>query len=228
MGVLMIRLILCAAALVAPMPVAAQEMVTIAAPATDNVLRAGAKIPVRTLVELTTVKKALKVGDRINIETAEPIMEGSNVVIPAGTPGIAELTSVRNKGMWGKSGFIEGRVLYLRLAGRQIRMTGAFNDKGVTGTAAVVGAIALVPVVGFFTTGTSANIPQGSILQAFLDEDIPFSVGPAAPVPAVVATPAAPAAPTVMPAVVKTTTAAASGAGASMVDASLEIKATPQ
>ena len=51
-------------------------------------------------------------------------------------------------------------------------MTGTFDDKGVTGTAAVVGAILLVPVVGFFTTGTSARIPVGSPIKAFVGEDV--------------------------------------------------------
>lgn len=184
----MIRTLLCAAALAAPSVALAQTPVTITPASNSNVLRAGERIPVRTLVDMTTKKKALKVGDRVNVETAENVMVGSNIVIPAGTPGVAEITSVRNKGMWGKSGFIEGRVLYIRMNGRQIRMTGTFNDKGVTGTAGVVGAIALVPIAGFFTTGTSASIPLGSIIPAFLDEDIAFTVAEPAPLPTVVAT----------------------------------------
>jgi hypothetical protein len=175
----MIRILICVAVLAAPAAVHAQNPVTIAAPVEGNVLRAGVKVPVRTLQELTTKKKALKAGDRINVEVAEAVMSGTNVVIPAGTPGMAEITTVRNKGMWGKSGYIEGRILYLRLGGRQVRLTGTFNDKGVTGTAGVVGAIAFVPVAGFFTTGTSANIANGSILPAFLDEDLAFNVAPA-------------------------------------------------
>lgn len=57
---------------------------------------------------------------------------------------------------------------------RSIRLTGTFDDKGVTGTAGVVGAAVLVPVAGFFLTGTSAKIPMGSGLKAFLDEDVAF------------------------------------------------------
>lgn len=207
----MIRALICAAALVAPAIAYAQAPVTIAPAVEGNVLRAGAKVPVRTLVELTTKKKAVKSGDRVNIETAEAVMLGNNIVIPAGTPGMAEVTSVRNKGMWGKSGFIEGRVLYLRLAGRQVRLTGTFNDKGVTGTAGVVGAIAFVPIAGFFTTGTSASIPQGSIIPAFLDEDLPFTVAAAPSVAPIEATP------TPAPAPVATAKPVA------MVDPSLEI-----
>lgn len=175
----MIKALICVAALAAPTVAYAQSPVTIAGPVDGNILRAGVKLPVRTMQELTTKKKALKAGDRINVEVAEAVMSGTNIVIPAGTPGMAEITTVRNKGMWGKSGYIEGRVLYLRLGGRQVRLTGTFNDKGVTGTAGVVGAIAFVPVAGFFTTGTSAMIPNGTILPAFLDEDLAFTVATA-------------------------------------------------
>ena len=34
------------------------------------------------------------------------------------------------------------------------------------------GAVLLVPVVGFFVTGTSARVASGSVAGAFLDEDI--------------------------------------------------------
>jgi len=61
-------------------------------------------------------------------------------------------------------------------------MTGSFDDKGVTGTAGVVASIAFVPIAGFFVTGTSAKIPAGSGVKAFLDEDLTIAVPQ--PVPA--------------------------------------------
>ncbi len=115
-----------------------------------------------------------------------------NVVIPAGSPAVGEITEVRNKGMWGKSGRINARVLYVRANGRQIRMTGSLDDKGTTGTAGVVGAVALLPIAGFFMTGTSAEIPLGAPVNAFVDEDISVAVVPAS-APMIVA-PAAPVA----------------------------------
>jgi len=115
-----------------------------------------------------------------------------NVVIPAGSPAVGEITEVRNKGMWGKSGRINARVLYVRANGRQIRMTGSLDDKGTTGTAGVVGAAALLPIAGFFMTGTSAEIPLGAPVNAFVDEDISVAVVPAS-APMIVA-PAAPVA----------------------------------
>jgi len=48
--------------------------------------------------------------------------------------------------------------------------------QGVTSTAGVVTAIALLPIAGFFVTGTSAQIPAGSGGKAFLYEDLTIAV----------------------------------------------------
>ncbi len=146
----------------------------------ENILRSGTPIPLKTREQLTTKGKDLRVGHRFQMEVAEAVLVNGVVVIPVGSPATGEVTDVRNKGMWGKSGKINARPLYVRANGRQIRLTGQMDDKGVTGTAAVVGAIVFVPVAGFFMTGTSADIPIGSPVQAFIDEDVPFAVSAAA------------------------------------------------
>lgn len=158
--------------------------------ANTRIIRGGAQIRVQFLYEITTEDKASKVGDRPRLEVFENVVVDGVTVIPKGTPVVGELTAVRNKGMWGKSGKLEGRILNMSLNGRTIRMSGAFDDKGVTGTAGVVAAVALVPVVGFFVTGTSARIPAGGQVSAYIDEDIVFTVTPSsAPAPIEVAAP---------------------------------------
>ncbi|QXF13889.1 hypothetical protein HBA51_00895 [Sphingopyxis terrae subsp. terrae] len=142
--------------------------------------------------EVTTKKKAARVGQRFMMEVAEPVVVNSVTVIPAGTPAWGEITNVRNKGMWGKSGKLDARILYLRINGRQIRLTGTFDDKGVTGTAGVVGAVALVPIAGFFVTGTSATLPKGGTVGGFIDEDVELAFANAAPAPLQVPAAAAP------------------------------------
>lgn len=177
-----------AAALIA-MPVAAQtapSIPAIAAPATSNaVLRAGTPIQLQMMEEVTTKKKAAKVGQRFMLEVTAPVEVNGVVVIPAGTPAWGEIVSVRNKGMWGKSGHLEGKLLFARVNGRQIRLTGTFDDKGKTGTAGVVGAVAFLPVAGFFLTGTSAVLPKTMPVGGFIDEDVPLAMAntEAAPMP---------------------------------------------
>ena len=170
----------------------AQTPMMVGAPSA-SMLRAGTSVRLKTITELTTNGKKLKVGDRFDLEVSEPVSLNGLVVIPAGSRAVGEVTSVRNKGMWGKSGNIDGRVLFVRANDKQIRMTGALNDKGKTGTAAVVGAIALIPVAGFFMTGTSAVIAPGTQVAGYLDEDVPVAFAPGMQAaPMVVSTPAAP------------------------------------
>jgi hypothetical protein len=172
---------------VAPAPVQA----TIVAPATQNVLRAGTEVPLRMEESLDSNDKALREGQQVRMSVASDVRLGNLVVIPAGSPATAEITDLRRKGMWGKSGRINARVLNVRVADRLIRLTGTFDDKGVTGTAGVVAAVAFVPIAGFFMTGTSAKIPAGGGVKSFLDEDLTIATPAPASALGVVAVPAA-------------------------------------
>lgn len=174
-------------ALVLGAPSMAQVPLSASVAGTSTTLRAGMAVPMKTMVELTTNGKKMAVGQRVQLEVAEAVQVSGQTVIPAGTTGVGEITSVRNKGMWGKSGAFTGRVLYIRVGDRQIRMSGTFDDKGKTGTGGVIAAVALIPLAGFVTTGTSAKLPLGAPVSAFLDEDVPIALAsaPAAPLQAV-------------------------------------------
>lgn len=174
--------------LVVPSAIAAQSVapppstaaITIG-PTAPNVLRTGTAIQLRIEEALTTEAKVLRVGQHFQLTVAEPLLVAGQTIIPAGTPAVGEITEVRNKGMWGKSGHLTASLLYVSINGRQIRLNGTFDDKGVTGTAGVVAAVALVPVVGFFTTGTSARIPVGAQVKGFIGEDVPLVFSEPAP-----------------------------------------------
>jgi len=166
----------------------------ISAPATTNaILRVGTEIPLRLSEELTTKGKKLRVGQRFHLETSEPVLVQGVTVIPVGSPAVGEITDVRNKGMWGKSGHLGARLLYVTVNGRQIRLSGAFDDKGVAGGvgAALVSGIVFLPA-GFFMTGTSALVPAGTVVKSFVDEDVPLAMPVAAQAPLAVAAPSAP------------------------------------
>lgn len=185
------QIISIAAALCLGMPAAVigQTPLTIGNATASNILRAGTQVPLKLVSELTTNGKRLRVGDRFNLEVSEAVRLNNRVVIPAGSIAVGEITSVRNKGMWGKSGNIDGRVLYVRANGQQIRLSGGLHDKGTTGTGAVVGAVVLLPLAGFFMTGTSATLPAGTQVIGYLDEDLPVVFAEGAP-PAAMVVPA--------------------------------------
>lgn len=180
----------------------AAPQAVIVSPPTQNVLRAGIEIPLRLEEGLDSNDKTIREGQQFRMAVANDVRLGNVVVIPAGSPATGEITDLRRKGMWGKSGHISARVLNVRVGDRLIRLTGNFDEHGTTGTAGVVAAVAFVPIAGFFMTGTSAKIPAGSGVKGFLDEDLtiampqaPTPVAPAA-APAVAVAPSAPVAAT--------------------------------
>lgn len=168
----------------------AAPVAAIVSPPTQNVLHAGVEVPLRLDEGLDSNDKGLREGQQFHLSVANNVMLGNMVVIPAGSPAIAEITDLRRKGMWGKSGHIVARVLNVRVGDRLVRLTGNFDEHGTTGTAGVVAAIAFVPIAGFFMTGTSAKIPAGAGVKAFLDEDLTIAAPPP-PAPVVAPAPAA-------------------------------------
>lgn len=140
--------------------------------ALTNVLRAGSPVPVALSEHLTTKGKALRVGQLVRLEVAQDVMLNGRLVIPARSPVEGVLTEVRNKGMWGKSGAIHLQIKSVNINGTTIRLRGEMDTRGETGTAGVVGAIVVMPIAGFFVTGTSAEMPLNMPGRAFLDQDI--------------------------------------------------------
>lgn len=164
----------------------ATPQAVILAPPAGSVLRAGTEVPLRLEEPLNSNDRSLREGQQFRLSVANPVMLGNVVVIPAGAIATGEVTDIRRKGMWGKSGHINGRLLNVRVGDRLIRLAGNFDDKGTTGTAGVVGALVVLPIAGFFMTGTSAKIPVGAGVKAFLDEDLTIAL-PSVPLPPAVA-----------------------------------------
>ena len=186
-----------------PVPVAPAPIIAIQPISNGNaVLRTGTPIVLKLNEELTTKDKKLKMNQHFQMEVSEDVVVDGVVVIPAGTPAVGEITEVRNKGMWGKSGRFAGQVLYLTVNGRQIRLNGVFDSKGTAGgVGAVAASVIVLPIAGFFISGTNAKLPIGTPMKAFIGEDVQLSFAAQAAAPLQVATPpplpvqAAPSAP---------------------------------
>jgi hypothetical protein len=177
--------------IVNPLPATqGQNIALVQVQQSGNVLRAGSPVPVALSEALTTKGKRLKVGQRVQLEVAQDVLLDGRVVIPARSPVEGVLTEVRNKGMWGKSGGIHLQMKSVTINGSNIRLKGDMDSRGDTGTAGVVGALVVLPLAGFFVTGTSAEMPLNMPGRAFLDQDIALAPGAAA-APAPMATSAA-------------------------------------
>jgi len=167
-----------AASVAGALPAAAQQapLVVEQAPQpvdSGNVVKQGTPIRLATDTEMSSQEN--RVGDRIDLRVLDAVSLNGRTVIPIGTRGVGEVTHVRKKGMWGKPGRLEFRPLFLLLGDRQVPISArsTTKEKGEKGTAGVVASIVVLPLAGFFVTGTSARIPRGSTVEAELSEDLP-------------------------------------------------------
>jgi len=156
----------------AAQPAAAAPTVMTISSAPATVLPQGTNIRLRSMTELHSQHN--RAGDRFDLEVAEDVMLNGLVVIPRGSPGVGEVTMVRHKGMWGRSGRLTTRLLSVRANGVTIPITGTVAERGETGTAGVVASILVVPVAGFFVTGTSAILPAGTGFTGTTNSDTPI------------------------------------------------------
>ena len=151
-----------------------------AAMTTVPMLRQGTEV--RSRPEQPLSPKTATVGERFELRSIEPVNVGSLLVIPAGSRAVGEVTRVEKKGGFGKSGKLDTRVLYVIVGDSRIGMTGKASDQGAGGTVGTVAAAVLFWPVMPFVTGKSADLPAGTTLAGYVENDIALAVAAAAPV----------------------------------------------
>ena len=141
--------------------------------------------PVYMLSQSELSSKTARVGDRFELRVAEDVIVEGQIVIPAGTRGVGEVSRAEKKGMFGKSGKLDTRVLYARMGNININLAGSANDEGKGGTAGVVAAAVFLLPLAPFITGTSAVLPPGTRMTGWVENDLRMALGPAPPPPIV-------------------------------------------
>ncbi len=153
-----------------PVPAKAVE-VSAATAGAGNLLPAGTAIKLKMHDSLTTKGKQLRVGQGFQMEVAEPVVVDGAILVPVGSRAFGEVTAVKNRASWGRSGRITAKVLHVQSGDQQIKLTGQTGDKGVTGTVAVIASAVFFWPAGFLVSGTSASIPAGTVVNAVTEED---------------------------------------------------------
>lgn len=138
------------------------------------VLRHGTRVPMQTVEPLSS--KRARQGQRFDLEVSEDVRVDGLLVIPKGAHGVGEVSRIVEKGLMGKPGKLEVRVMFVEVGGTRIRLDGKARDKGGSGAA---GVIIMAPLVGLTTaalvTGKSAVIPAGSTIDGFVYQDVPLA-----------------------------------------------------
>jgi hypothetical protein len=149
-------------------------------PASDRTPRyyvpAGTPIMLNTRSQVST--KENKSGDEIYLDVAESVIFRGQVVIPAGAVVVGKIVGAERNGHFGKQGKINIKLSYVQTPWGPVKLQGNQYSEGKSGVAASVATIAFVSWLGFLIHGTSATIPYGTKVQAYLAEPLMFDTSP--------------------------------------------------
>jgi len=137
-------------------------------------LRADTPVPMATVERLSS--KRAHQGQRVDLEVTDDVLVDGQIVIRRGARAVGEVARVVEKGVFGKSGKLRIRAMFIDLGGSRIRLDGEARDRGKSGAAPVVGAAVLIGVSGAFISGTSAVLPAGSPIVGRVYQDVPLIV----------------------------------------------------
>ncbi|WP_438728595.1 hypothetical protein ACR9YC_00365 [Parasphingorhabdus sp. DH2-15] len=137
------------------------------------VLPAGYEIALVLSDDLST-KRQTK-GSLFNLEVAQDVVIDGVLVIPQGAKVVGEVSSAQKKGMFGKSGSITARLLYVELADRTVRLQGEIGYNRRKKAGAVVSETLLTATAFGLISGRSAVIPKGTSVTARVAKDVVIS-----------------------------------------------------
>lgn len=144
------------------------------------------KVPEGTEFPLTIEEKLSSKtsaeGDRFTIALADDVALPDGTVLKAGYKGVGEIVQLEKNGRVGKKGALNVRVNYLRVGNDRIKLRASKGAEGSGNTGNMVAAIVLVGVFGLLVKGKSAEIPKGTHVTGFADEDAELT-GPVPPPP---------------------------------------------
>ncbi len=138
-------------------------------PPTMILLSPGTSIAARTADEISS--KLQRKGDLVRLIVAEDTLVDDHIVVPKGTPIVAEVTLAQEKGTMGQAGALAARLLYLDLPSGPVRLSGELGTRGRDKSELAVAATALVSGFAFLIEGKNAVIPAGTQVTATLDRE---------------------------------------------------------
>ncbi len=160
-------------------PVAAPAAVQQDAAATaerEAVLPTGTEITLRLASQLTS--RDQRVGDEFGLTVAGDVVVDGQVVIPAGTRAVGQVTWRTGRGGFGKSGKMEVAFRYIEMNGVRIPLSGHHRQEGEGRGAATAGAVLGAGIVGgMLVRGSNARMNEGTEFTARTVDALPVRLG---------------------------------------------------
>lgn len=116
--------------------------------------------------------KTSNFGDSVELSLVDDLNVGDTVVVPRGSHAVATVSSVKRSGMLGRPGELSVQLQYLVAGDNHVRIRGTKGRQGQGETGATVMLTVMFGPIGLIKHGKNVNIPAGTRLMAYVDQDI--------------------------------------------------------
>jgi len=142
----------------------------------DVRLTTDTRVYVETIDGLIAKGGNVSQGDLVRSKVWRDVVVGNKVVIAAGTPVIAKVDSVKGRSIAGIKGKLTiGAYETESVDGQIIQLSGGYGKEGKGRMAlSIVGAVIFLPLI--FIPGSAAEMPAGSVFDAYVDRSWQIAV----------------------------------------------------
>jgi len=168
---------------VEPIPKQASATAAAAAATKPNCCTVSALTPVELEIVDAASSRTSKIGEKLRIRLAEPVVVDGVVIIPAGVEGYVEIIQASKARMMGKAGELTLGMPYVIVGGQRLNLKRLRYGRtsGHSATQEVIFATAAVGLVGLVISGGNVDVQSGAQANAVVVAD-PFIAPPIQPV----------------------------------------------
>jgi len=116
--------------------------------------------------------KTANEGDPVEFLLDEDVKAGDAVVVAKGAHAVATVSAAKKAGMMGKPGELSVQLQYLVVGGNHVHLRGTKGREGESKTGTTVALTVLFGPIGLIKHGKNVDIPAGTPLTAYVDQDI--------------------------------------------------------
>jgi hypothetical protein len=144
---------------------------------TTKVLPEGTRVYLKLNQAVSGKRGRAQPGDMVQCEVWRDVELQGVVLVKAGTHGVCKVESVKHANIAGIKGKIVIAAMETKASdGQPLQLTGGYNKEGKSRMALSIslGVIIFVPLI--FITGSPAELPDGTVFDAYSGPDLPVVV----------------------------------------------------
>jgi hypothetical protein len=133
-------------------------------------LRESTQVSLKFATELSS--KTANEGDPVEFTLDDDLKVGDAVVVPKGAHAVATVSNAKKAGMIGRPGELSVQLQYLVAGDNHVHLRGTKGREGQSKTGATVALTVLFGPIGLIKHGKNVDIPAGTSMTAYVDQDI--------------------------------------------------------